>query len=181
MKSNEYWEALELELQELKLQRDELSRKIQLVSAKLRTHKGVLKEQKLNTKSLCYQMYGKRQRELSPEQLREYNRIMRRKSREKKKKNIEEKPKTISAVLNQNKKYYIKKLSNDYKMEPKTSWEKIFDNLISEFESYASDESSTGNYGTILESFTNGYYLEINIDNEFDTFISHIDISNFDY
>ena len=90
MKNNEYWQSLENELIILKNQRDELSRKIHLMSVELRQHKGTLINRKIDTSSLCYQMYGKRQKDLTPEQLKEYNRIMQRNRRAKKKENKED-------------------------------------------------------------------------------------------
>lgn len=83
MKSNEYWEALENELNELRVQRDVLSKKIHLMSVELNQHKGCLRNRKIDTDSLSYKMFGKIRRELSPDELREYNRIMQRNRRAK--------------------------------------------------------------------------------------------------
>ena len=76
MKSNEYWKALEKELNGLRTQRDNLSKKIHLMSVELNQHKKCLRNRKIDTNSLSYKMFGKILRELTPDELREYNRIM---------------------------------------------------------------------------------------------------------
>ena len=95
MKSNEYWEALETELQVLRSKRGEmnkdnstaeqrkaLSKQIHLLSVKINQHNKVVNHRAENpidrSNTLVHRMFGKSERDLSPDEYREYNRVQHR-------------------------------------------------------------------------------------------------------
>ena len=92
MKSNEYWEMMELELQTLLTQkasmnkqnsnaeqRKALSKQIHLIKVKLNQHRKVLQYREehpvVKTNSLVYEMFGKKLRDLTAEEYRKYNNL----------------------------------------------------------------------------------------------------------
>lgn len=92
MKSNEYWEMMESELQTLLIQkanmtkqnseteqRKDLSKQIHLIKVKLNQHQKVLQYREehpiVRTNSLVYEMFGKKLRELTTEEYRKYNNL----------------------------------------------------------------------------------------------------------
>lgn len=87
---------------------------------------------------------------------------------------------TISDTIKQSRDYYIVKFAKKYG-DPKTDWNRIFYNLLVEFECYAEDEASAGEYGTIAEAFYNGDYSEVDVDNEFDSFTDYLDLVDYDF
>ena len=95
MKSNEYWKTMETELQVLKSKRGEmnkgnstaeqrkaLSKQIHLLSVKINQHNKVAKHRAENpidrSNTLVHRMFGKSERDLSPDEYREYNRVQHR-------------------------------------------------------------------------------------------------------
>ena len=95
MKSNEYWKTMETELQVLKSKRGEmnkgnstaeqrqaLSKQIHLLSVKINQHNKVAKRRAENpidrSNTLIHKMFGKSERDLSPDEYREYNRVQHR-------------------------------------------------------------------------------------------------------
>lgn len=87
---------------------------------------------------------------------------------------------TISDVIRQNRDYYFIKFAKKYR-NPKTDWNTIFNNILAEFENYAEDEASTGEYGTLSEAFYNGDYSDVDIDNEFNNFTDYVDLNDYDF
>lgn len=95
MKSNEYWKTMESELQVLKSKRGEmnkdnstaeqrktLSKQIHLLSVKINQHNKVANYRAENpidrSNTLVHRMFGKSERNLSPDEYREYNRVQHR-------------------------------------------------------------------------------------------------------
>ena len=95
MKSNEYWKTMETELQVLKSKRGEmnkgnstaeqrqaLSKQTHLLSVKINQHNKVAKRRAENpidrSNTLVHRMFGKSERDLSPDEYREYNRVQHR-------------------------------------------------------------------------------------------------------
>ena len=85
-------------------------------------------------------------------------------------------------VIKQNRDAYIYKWSEDYDGNPNSSWDKIFDEVENEFETYADDEaSSDGTSRTLIERFDDGEIDEYDMDNEFDQWVEWLDLSTYDY
>ena len=95
MKSNEYWKTMETELQVMRSKRKEmtkenstteqrqaLSKQIHLMSVKINQHNKAAKHRAENpidrSNTLVYRMFGKSERDLSPDEYREYNRVQHR-------------------------------------------------------------------------------------------------------
>ena len=87
---------------------------------------------------------------------------------------------TISDVIRQNKGYYLIKFAKNYE-NPNTDYNTIFNNILIDFENYAEDEASIGEYGTLSQAFYNGYYSDVDIDNEFDDFTNCVDLEDYDF
>lgn len=79
------WKALETELEALKAQRKELSERIHLLSTSLRQHKQTMKNPPDKTNTLAWKMFGKRMKDLTPDEYRKYYNTLQRKSRERRK------------------------------------------------------------------------------------------------
>lgn len=93
---------------------------------------------------------------------------------------------TIRGILNEYRDAYIQQLqgywAKDYIEEPKTNWNNIFDNIVSEFEAYSDDEASSDECGmTIKQRLDGGEFTEYDIDNLFDMFTMYLDIANYDF
>ena len=71
---------------------------------------------------------------------------------------------------------YIQKWSNEYTGEPATSWDSIFDKVLTEFTLYADDEAS----GFIEQKFYDGELTSEDMIDEFDQFIFWLDLSDYD-
>lgn len=95
MKSNEYWKTMETELQVMRSKRKEmtkenstteqrqaLSKQIHLMSVKINQHNKAAKHRAENpidrSNTLVYRMFGKSERDLSPDEYREYNGVQHR-------------------------------------------------------------------------------------------------------
>ena len=95
MKSNEYWKTMETELQVMRSKRKEmtkenstteqrkaLSKQIHLMSVKINQHNKATKHRAENpidrSNTLVHRMFGKSERDLSPDEYREYNRVQHR-------------------------------------------------------------------------------------------------------
>lgn len=89
---------------------------------------------------------------------------------------------TIRECINEYREYYIQKLEEDFITEIKTSWNDIFDNVVTEFECYADDEASADENGdTIQTNYEQGNFDETDIRNSFDNFIMFVDIKEYDF
>ena len=99
MKSNEYWEMMELELQTLLTlkanmnkqnsdaeHRKDLSKQIHLIKVKLNQHRKVLQYREehpiVKTDSLVYEMFGKKLRDLTTKEYRKYNNFQHKRRRQ---------------------------------------------------------------------------------------------------
>ena len=99
MKSNEYWKTMETELQVMRSKRKEmtkenstteqrqaLSKQIHLMSVKINQHNKAAKHRAENpidrSNTLVYRIFGKSERDLSPDEYREYNRVQHRLKRQ---------------------------------------------------------------------------------------------------
>ena len=129
MKSNEYWKTMETELQVMRSKRKEttkenstteqrqaLSKQIHLMSVKINQHNKAAKHRAENpidrSNTLVYRMFGKSERDLSPDEYREYNRVQHRLRRQELKQIIPFRiyfPQELDALLE------LQKLHIDYK------------------------------------------------------------------
>ena len=83
------WKAMEAELRDLKSQRRELSDRIHLLNVSIRQHKQ-RKPAPDKTNTLAWQMFGKRMKDLTPDENRKYCNALQRRSRERRKQKKEE-------------------------------------------------------------------------------------------
>ena len=79
------WKAREAELEALKAQRKELSERIHVLSIEIRQHKQTMKNPPDKTNTLAWKMFGKRMKDLTPDEYRKYYNVLQRKSRERRK------------------------------------------------------------------------------------------------
>ena len=91
MKTQAEWYALEQELASLRKQREEMwgqikpiSKRITFLEFSLKQHKTKFQNTKDWTTTFAYQMFGKRLKELTPDELRVYNKMRQRAIREEK-------------------------------------------------------------------------------------------------
>ena len=88
MKTPEEWKALEQERDELKALRNEMSKRIHLLSMRIAQHKNHVKNNapnKINT--IAYKMFGKQLKDLTPDECRQYYSARQRAKRERRKQN----------------------------------------------------------------------------------------------
>lgn len=77
---------------------------------------------------------------------------------------------------------YIQQWQNEYEDEPSTSWDNIFDMVLSDFVSYCGDEASADETGkTIEEKYESGEYTSADVEDEFDSWIMWISLDDYDY
>lgn len=82
---------------------------------------------------------------------------------------------------------YIQEWSNNYTGQPNTSWDNIFDNVVTEFELYAGDEASAEmdknhNWGkTLEEQYYDGEISAEDVENAFDSWVMWKDLAEYDY
>ena len=77
--------------------------------------------------------------------------------------------------------YYIDEWSNQYKGEPDTSWENIFDNVLFDFLLYCDDEASGNEEGyTLSEMWELNMLDDDAICYEFEQFVDGRDLEQYD-
>ena len=81
MRPESYWKAREKELKALEAQRKELSARIHLLKCDIRQHKQTVKNPPDKTNTIAWQMFGKRLKDLTPEEYRIYYNACQRKRR----------------------------------------------------------------------------------------------------
>lgn len=76
----------------------------------------------------------------------------------------------------------ISQWQRDYDGDPATSWDNIFENALTDFESYADDPASAvyDEDATLCDKFDSGEYDEYTMYNEFMNFIAWGDLGNYD-
>ncbi len=87
MYTNEYWAEMEAELKELRELRTEISKRIHILNMGLHSHHKTIANPPDKTDTIAYQMFGKRLRDLTPEELRKYYTSRQRINRAKRKEN----------------------------------------------------------------------------------------------
>ena len=88
---------------------------------------------------------------------------------------------TIDEVLMDKADVFIDQWSKEYTDEPETSWDDIFGRVLDEFMRYADDEASANEEGyTIQERRDLNMLDDYDIRNEFNEFVSWLDLSDFD-
>lgn len=76
---------------------------------------------------------------------------------------------------------YTQEWSNQYKGDPDTSWDNIFDNVLFDFTLYAEDEASADETGlTLLDRVEQGIATDDDIFSEFEEFIMVRDLTDYD-
>ena len=90
MKTEREWQEIEVQVQELIAQRKEISKKIHVLKASIyqRKHRGKQTGGKDYTKTVAWQMFGKRLKDLTKEEYREYYNARQKIARENRKNGI---------------------------------------------------------------------------------------------
>lgn len=84
MYNAEHWEEVKREIEELEEQKREITKRIHLLKVGLNQH-GKHTDHKARTNTTVYEMFGKPLKALSKEEYKEYNRVMQRANRQKRK------------------------------------------------------------------------------------------------
>ena len=87
MKTEQEWQEIEAQVQQLVKQRKELSKTIHALKARICQHKRS-KSKKDHTKTIAWQMFGKRLKDLTAEEYREYYNARQKIARENRKNGI---------------------------------------------------------------------------------------------
>lgn len=86
MKTPEQWKVMEQEVEELEELRAVISNRIHLLKVKLAQHKKTTQNSTAGMNSIAYQMFGKRLKDLTPDEYRQYYNARQRENRAKRRK-----------------------------------------------------------------------------------------------